>query len=202
MEYVIATVVAIVVPLAAFVWWRYTSIARGARQRDEKILPLIDPIGEKLAAGKQPSTEEIESVANKSHARPYLYEVLKHFERLDLFPKQFTTPEAQAESKLVYWMMHPNELQDAPEVIELAEKVTRELDGAKSNFYVFRYQMSDGHWAAKDGWLLGLAGPFFENDVPYSGVAGAFSRCGDKYGEIKPEELVDWYIGMATRKSA
>ena len=121
MEYVIATVVAIVVALAAFVWWRYTSIARGARQRDEKILPLIDPIGEKLAAGKQPSTEEIESVANKSHARSYLYEVLKHFERLDLFPKQFTTPEAQAESKLVYWMMHPNELQDAPEVIELAE---------------------------------------------------------------------------------
>lgn len=202
MEYVIATVVAIVVLLVAFVWWRYMSVARGARQRDEKILPLIDPIGEKLAAGKQPSTEEIESVANKSYARPYLYEALKHFERLDLFPKQFTTQDAQAESKLVYWMMHPNELQDAPETIELAQKVTRELDGETCAFYVFRYQMSDGHWAAKDGWLLGLAGPFFENDVPYSGVAGAFSRCGDKYGEVKPEELVDWYIGMATRKSA
>lgn len=202
MEYVIATVVAIVVLLSAFVWWRYTSVARGARQRDQRILPLIDPIGEKLASGKQPSIEEIENVANKSYARPFLYQALKHFERLDLFPKRFTTPEAQAESKLAYWMMHPNELQDAPETIELSEKVTRQLDGEKVDFYVFRYQMTDGHWAARDGWLLGLAGPFFENDVPYSGVAGAFSRCGDKYAEIKPDELVEWYIEMATRKSA
>ncbi len=200
MEYVIATV--IVVLLAAFVWWRNTSVVRGARQRNQKILPLIDPIGEKLAAGKQPSIEEIESVANKSYARPYLYEVLKHFERLDLFPKHFTTPEAQAESKLVFWMMHPNELQDAPETIKLAEKVTRKLDGEMAGFYVFRYQMTDGHWAAKDGWLLGLSGPFFKNDVPYSGVAGAFSRCGDKDGEVNPDELVDWYIEVAIRNSA
>ncbi len=199
MEYVVATVIVL---LTAFVWRRYTSVARGARQRDEKILPLIDPIGEILATGQQPTPEEIERVANKSFARPYLYEALKHFERLDLFPKYLTTPEAQAEAKLVYWMMHPNELQGAPDEIELAEEIVRELDGQDCSFFVFRYRMADGHWAAKDGWLLGLAGPFYESDVPYSGVAGAFSRCGDKCGDVKPTELVDWYIGMATGKGA
>lgn len=202
MQTAIVAAVAIVVLLAAFVWWRYTSVARGARQRDERILPLIDPIAEKLAAGQQPGADEIERVASASYARPLLYQALKHFERLDLFPKHLTTPEAQAEAMLAYWMMHPNELQDAPEKIELAEKVTRELDGQRCDYYVLRYQMADGHWAAKDGWLLGLAGPFIENDVPYSGVAGAFSRCGDKAGEVKPTDLVDWYVGMAKRKGA
>ena len=105
MQYLIAAAVTIFVLFAAFVWWRYTSVARGARQRDEKILPLIDPIGEKLAAGQQLTVEEVEVVANRSYARPFLYAALKHFERLDLFPQQYTTPEAQAESKLVYWMM-------------------------------------------------------------------------------------------------
>ena len=202
MQYILATVVVIIVLLAAFVWWRYTSVARGVRQVDETILPLVDPIAEKLAMGRQPSFDEIESVASKPYARPYLYAALKHFERLDLFPKQLTTPEAQAESILVRWMMHPNEFQDAPERIELVEKVTREVDGEKADFYVFRFQMHDGHWDAKHGWLLGMAGPYFENDVPYSGIAGAFSRGDDKYGEVLPGDLVDWYISMATGKSA
>lgn len=52
MEYAIASVIVSVVLLAAFVGWRYTSVARGARQRDEPIMPLIDPIGEKLATEK------------------------------------------------------------------------------------------------------------------------------------------------------
>jgi len=194
--YIIGAIAAVII---GFIWWRYTSVARGARQRDEKILPLLDPLGEKLAAGKTPARDEIESLAKNPATRSFLYEILKHFERLDLFPAEYRSEIAQAEAKLVYWMMHPNELQDAPHETELAETITRQVEGESCRFHVFRYRMPNGHWAGDD-WLLGLAGPFIDNNPPYSGVAGAFSRC-DKYGEVQPAELVDWFIGMARRKS-
>jgi len=138
MEYFITAVIAFIVLVAAFVWWRYTSVARGARQRDAKVFSFIDQIGEKLAVGQQPTLEEVELAASNSFVRPILYGTLEYFERLDLFPKHLTTPEAQAEAQLTYWMMHPNELQDTPNKIELVEKVIRELDGQKCDYYVFR----------------------------------------------------------------
>ncbi len=176
-------------------------VRRGERLRFAKVLPLVDPIGEKLAAGEVPTPDEIERVARVSFARADLYQILKLFERLDLFPQHLKTPEAQAEATLVYWLIHPNEMQDAPEDIELVEKVVRELDGDSCDFFVFRYRMPDGHWAAGDGWQLGVSGPFRKNDLPYSDFAGAFSRF-DKYGEVEPSELVDWYIRRVTGRRA
>jgi hypothetical protein len=98
-------------------------------------------------------------------------------------------------------MLHPNELQAPPEKLEHVEKVVRDLDGQTANFYVMRYKMPAGHWAAEDGWMLGLAGPYFANEPPYSGVAGAFSRC-DKDGHVRPAEFVDWFINMVTQKTS
>lgn len=195
--YIVGGIVAVI---AAFIWWRYTSVARGAHQRDEKILPLLDPLGKILATGENPAQHEIEELAKNPAARSFVYEMLKHFERSDLFPEQFRSEIAQAEARLVYWMMHPNELQGAPQETELTEIVTRSIESHDCRFYVFRYRMPDGHWAGND-WLLGLAGPFIDHVPPYSGMAGAFSRCGDKYGEVQPAELVDWFVKMVQRKS-
>lgn len=194
--YILGGVFAVIL---GFLWWRYTSVTRGARQRDAKIIPLFDALGEKLAAGESPALDEIEALAQKPATRSFLYQMLKHFERLELFPDEYRSEIAQAEAALVYWMLHPNELQDAPEETELAETVTRSIDGQDCRFHVFRYRMPNGHWAGDD-WLLGLAGPFVDNDPPFSGLAGAFSRCGDKDGEVQPAELVDWFIGMVRRK--
>lgn len=193
-------IIGIAVAVALFLWWRYTSVARGARARDEKLLQLLDPIEEKLANREDVGANEVEALAAKAHLRPMLFAMLKEFERLDLFPEGQKSVQSQAEAILAYWLMHPNELQDVPEEMRLAEKVCREIDGEQADFYVFRYKMSDGHWAAKDGWLLGLAGPFLDKDVPYSGHPVAFSRCGDKHGEVTPSELVDWFMDMVQRK--
>ena len=193
--YIVGGTTAVIV---GFIWWRYTSVARGARQRDEKILLLIDPLGEKLAAGEKPNPLEIEALARNPAARPFLYEILKHYECLELFPRVHCSEIAQAEANLVYWMMHPNELQEAPAETVLVETVSRNIDGQDGRFHVFRYKMPAGHWAGDD-WLLGLSGPYIDNDPPYSGIAGAFSRCGDKHGKIQPAELVDWFVGMVQR---
>ncbi len=193
--------IAIGILFVAFIVWRYTSVARGARQRDEKLLVMLDPIALKLANKEPVAAEEIADLGRQPQYRPMLYQMLKHFERLDLFPANDLTIEEQGKGILAYWMMHPNELQDAPREIELVEEIEREFRGEHVTFLVYKYQMPPGHWAAKDGWLLGLAGPFFENEDPYS-AAGGFSRCGDKYGEVQPRELIDWYVEMFNRKTA
>jgi hypothetical protein len=184
----------------AFIWWRYTSVERGARQRDARIVAGLEPLIRKLDKREEVSAEEIAALATKPQNRRMLYHLLEHHKRLDLFPEECLDVRSQAEAQLVYWMMHPNELQDPPEQIELVESVVRRLPGGSSRgeFLIFRYKMPEGHWAGKDGWLLGIAGPYAKETAPYT-VASAFSRCGDKYGEVKPAELVDWYVGTTER---
>ena len=67
--------------------------------------------------------------------------------------------------------------------------------------YVLSIAMPEGHWAGRD-WQLGVAGPFFQESLPYDGEAGAFARAGDREGEVEPGELIDWYIKMATGQDA
>ena len=143
------------------------------------------------------------TLALQPQLRPLLYELLKLFNRVDLFPKNHFDPASQGEARLAYWMMHPNEFQDAPEKIELVERITRQLNAAGSvgTFFVYRYQMPAGHWSGED-WQLGLAGPFFEDDKPFENQAGAFSRAGDRAENVKPAELIGWYVDMARRKGA
>jgi hypothetical protein len=199
MVYVLIAVGILVVLFVAFIVWRWTSVERGARQRDDAIIAELEPIGAPLYAGDSVPPETVAAMAEKWHVRPLLYYILKDVEKLDIFPEHLRSEEAQAEGALVYWMLHPNELQASPEKLEHVEKVVRTLDGQTANFYVMRYKMPAGHWAADDGWMLGLAGPFFANEPPYSGVAGAFSRC-DKDGHVRPAEFVDWFIDMVTQK--
>jgi len=199
----ILTIVAVVVAVlvVAFILWRWTSVARGARQRDARLLARLDPIGKKIHAGEAVSPQEIESLAAYPEIRHMLFALLRHMERPDLLPTQYSSCVAQGESALAYWMMHPNELQDALEAIEFVETVTRAINGREADFHVYRYRMSAGHWAANDGWMLGLAGPMEEMGLePYSYLPGAFSRAGDSAGKVKPFELVDWYVGMLRQK--
>jgi hypothetical protein len=186
----------------AFIVWRIMSVARGIRQRDERLARELDPLAKRLEQKATISRDEVFALARKPQLRYPLYALLKQFNRLDLFPAEFLSDEAQGAAKLAHWMMHPNELQDAPREIELVERVARTVDERECSFLVYRYRMPESHWAASDGWILGLAGPFAKSDPPYEGPAGAFSRCGDKHGVIKPDDPVDWFIGMVKRKSS
>jgi hypothetical protein len=190
----------IVLVLGLFIYL-YTGVARGARKRDERVLREIAPVGERLFNGEAVPADEIRALAARPHLRWLLYQMLKKIDRVKDFPAEFTDRQAQAEAVLAYWMLHPNELQDPPESMELAAIERREVLGVEGDFYVFRYLMPEGHWAGRE-WLLGLAGPFCEKDAPYEFErAGGFSRCGDKSSEVKPAQLVDWYVGMLEKKN-
>ena len=191
---------AFVVLLVVFVIWRWMSVGRGRRQRDAKLLGQLDPIAKEFEAGQTVSPQEIEVLAGRPELRYILYQMLQHFKRPELMPNQYSSSVAQGASALAYWMMHPNEFQDVPEAIEHVETIKRSVDGLEADFHVYRCKMPAGHWNAKQGWFLGLAGPMNHGLEPYSRLPGAFSRCGDTEGKVKPSDLVDWYVGMLRQK--
>jgi hypothetical protein len=198
---IVAIIAGILVALGVvFIIWRRTSVARGMKQRDEELLVRLDPIAKRIESGQSVSPGEIETIAARPEIRFMLFAMLREMKRPELLPTNYCSSVAQGESALVHWMMHPNELQAAPEAIELVETVKRTVDGREADFHVYRYKMPAGHWAAKDGWILGLAGPMKQGAEPYSEMPGAFSRGSDIDGKVKPSELVDWYIGVLRQK--
>jgi len=177
-----------------FILRRRASVARGARERDARILEAIGPVVGRLEAGGAVPREEVAELAATPQLRPLLYGYLKHVERLDLFPEEHRSPAAQAEGLLAYWLMHPNELAAAPAALEPETVVRREIGGRPARFFVLRYRAPEGHWAEKDGWMLGISGPYFEEGTPYE--SAAFARFEDPADETDPEELTDWYVKM------
>jgi hypothetical protein len=192
---------AVAVVVAALVWL-YTGVARGARRRDEAILTALAPLLDRLQQGAPVSQEEVAEAAAIPQQRVPLYPILKELGRLDLFPAPLLDESSQGAARLAYWMIHPNELGGPPAALEPVEIVNRQLAGESRRFHVYRYRMPPGHWAERHGWMLGVAGPFADGDPPYLGPHGAFSRAGDKHGEVQPSALVDWYIDICRKKGA
>jgi hypothetical protein len=190
---------AIVVLVVAFIVWALAAVRHGMQKRDRKLLAGLDPIIKKIRAGQAVFPQEVEVLAARPELRFMLFALLREAKRPEFVPSGYSSSPAQGESALAYWMMHPNELQDAPETIECVETIKRTVDGREADFHVYRYRMPASHWAAKDGWILGVAGPMKPDAEPYADMPGAFSRARDVEGRVTPSEVVDWYVGMLRR---
>jgi hypothetical protein len=193
--------ISIAVVILAFLVWRITSVGRGAKQRDRRIYSELEGVARLLEGGQELTQDQVVSLGDRHELRGMLYFFLKQGEKLDLAPDEWRTVESQAKAQLAYWMMHPNELCDPAEQIEIVEMQERSIGGRAAQFACLKYRMPEGHWAGRD-WQLGVAGPYFEDSLPYDGEAGAFARVGDVEGKVPPAELIDWYIGMATGQDA
>ncbi len=124
--------------------------------------------------------------------RRVLYDVLDHQGKLHLFPKRFLTWDAMAEAELAAWLNHPNELGSPPDEMELMAKVraTGADAAADRHYFVFRFRAAPPHWAAKDGWLAGIAGPYDMSQEPRPSGSGTSSRF-ESFDSRTPEQHVD-----------
>jgi hypothetical protein len=175
----------------AFVVWRYTSVRRGARQRDEIILSRLDALGTKLGNGEEVSVEDVAEAARAPENRPLLYEVLKHYEQTNLFPSEYLDPREQGVALLSYWLMHPNESGAAPAEVEHVGDFDREVNNRKAMFSVYRFK--EASEAPQS--LMGVVGPFYKAGAINFG-ATAFSRFDAESEDFDPNEFVDWYISI------
>jgi hypothetical protein len=169
-----------------------------------KVLAFHDPrlkyfaLSSLIRLGKRVTAEDVAGVAQLPEMRTWLYKRLDESGQLAVFPAKFKTQAAFAEAEMVYWLTYPTELGRPPDEIELMKVVTVKSGAKKTavDYYVFRFGTQPPHWAAKDGWLAGIAGPYpHGSELIVSSVGGTFSEFR-KWDSRSPEEHVKAIAGI------
>jgi len=188
-----AVLALIVLALVWYVWHMRSGLARQRR----RIAGKLAAIEAALAAGRDPDPEEVRVRAADPDARKVLYRRLASLGKEHLIPAEHRTRAAFAEADLVYWLSHPNELKEPPDEIELVEVVR--LDGGPPlgavEYYLFRFRTRAPHWAADNGWMAGVSGPYRPGDgIPPADPVGTFSEIRPM-GEMSAHHHVAYFHG-------
>ena len=154
----------------------------------------------RLKSGDTLSKSEIEGFSEDLATRSDFYKLLADFNKQHLFPGKYYTFEKAAEGNLADWLSYPTELDTIPSKIELVKKVDLVENDTTFIYYVLKFKTEPPHWAAKDGWMLGIVGPYFKGSHPYDWTTGTFSRF-TKAKNMKPETEVKWTHQNIFRKS-
>ncbi|MCC6699301.1 MAG: hypothetical protein IT365_26990 [Candidatus Hydrogenedentes bacterium] len=191
MKVVLIVLAVLVVLIIAFIVWRYVATMLASERLRRRLYEALAAVSEALEAGKTPDPMLIQRFARSAATRKVLWEILQSHERLDLYPEEYASQESLAEADIVLWLCHPNELQSPPDEIELMATVPSPSStvDAPANYYVFRYRVNPPHWAANDGWMAGVAGPYGANQDAKPHASGTFSRF-EAYDSRTPEQHV------------
>jgi hypothetical protein len=163
-------------------------------------LSLRDPrlkyfaISSLLRHGQAVDGADVADVARWPEMRNHLYDRLQAVGKSSLFPEQFRTQKAFAESEMVEWLTYPTELGRAPDKIELMRvfPVDTETEDGVIEYYVFRFRTQPPHWAADEGWMAGIVGPYLQKDKPSTTTYGfTFSNFEPWEGKSAEQHLLD-----------
>ena len=143
-----------------------------------------------LAHGRPLSIPAVVAVAGSTEVRNLLYDHLKEKNLTELIPARYRTQAALAESNMVRWLVYPTELGRAPDQIELKKVISldTESDDGMLDYYLFRFRTLPPHWAAKDGWTAGVAGPFVRKDAPTTDSNGGTFSDFERWDSRTPDE--------------
>lgn len=184
----------IVLAVVFFAVYRLLTVKKQNKKLNEQRFDRIKPLYDKLESGQTLTAAEVLPYAKNLLTRKTIFQLLKHHDKTDLFPKEYFTLIKGAESSLANWLEFPTELGACPDEIEHIKRVTIDFDG-KNNFVhyeVFKCRVNEPHWAAPGGWFLGVVGPYFDDSKPYDFPHGTFCRISSKVDEISPEDEAKW----------
>lgn len=192
MSFVFALLGVLLALVAGFVLWRIVATVLASQRRTDAIMAEIRSVTSVLEQGRPPRTEDIHTYAARPDTRNTLLETLHEHGQEALFPSEYATAQAIAESDLVFWLCHPNELQAPPDEIEWIGAFRRTLEPGRrtGTYHLFRYRVKPPHWAAPDGWMAGVAGPHLDGEEPPPAAPGTFSRF-EAWDSRTPDEHVD-----------
>jgi hypothetical protein len=147
-----------------------------------------DPDAARLEMGRLAANPELRST---------LYSTLASNGKSEHFPGEFLNQEALAESDLVFWLCHPNELQVAPDEIQLMARISKTLpdEAGPARFFVFRFRVNTPHWASERGWMAGIAGPYSPGGDLQTHARGTFSELAP-YDSLTPADHVDYLLSQ------
>ncbi len=188
--YIIGTIVLLLIGFAIYRNWK---VNKQNQELNEKRFQRIKYLVDKFESGHNPTDDEVRPFATNLATREDTYGLLKEKDKLSLFPSDLLTIEKGAEASLATWLEFPTELDALPNEIEHLKKVTIPFDNENNvHYHVFKFRVDEPHWAAKDGWMLGVVGPYFDDSKPYDSPGATFSRLSSRLGTIEPEEEAKW----------
>ena len=147
---------AILLLIILFIIYRNAKFNKDSAKIHELRFERIQPLYEKLETGKEIRREDVLEFAKDNKTRELTYQILSEHKKTELFPEEFFTIISAAESKLVNWLEFPTELDKVPDDIKHIKRVTIKFDNDDVYYHVFKYMTNDPHWAAKNGWMLGV----------------------------------------------
>ena len=192
MKVVFIVIGVIVISLLLFAIYRYIVVKIQNNKLNKIRLERVEPIYEKLRKKIELKEEEVLPFASNILTRESTYQLLKEFNKTELFPEIYYTIEKGAESHLANWLEFPTELDSCPDKIELEEKVRIDFDGNNVFYYVFKFLTNEPHWASITGWMFGVVGPYFDDSQPYDFAGSTFSRLTPKESEISAQDEAKW----------
>jgi hypothetical protein len=158
---------------------------------------VVEPLIVKLNSGVAINPNEILTLVKDASLRHAVFRVLEDHNSTNMFPADYFTCEKGAESFLVNWLEFPTELGTAPAEITLLKTVSINVD-EPLHYYVFQYKTNPPHWAAQYNWLLGVAGPYRKESMPYDVPSRIFSRFNPVHA-ISAEQEAQWVHNNISR---
>lgn len=185
---------AIVLLILGYVVYRLLRVKWQSGQLNAKRFARVKSLYDLLESGEGVTQNDVLPFAENRLTREMAFQLLVDHGKTHLFPEAFHTIVAAAESNLANWLEFPTELGACPDEIEHLKRVTIDFDGQQNyvHYEVFKYRMHQTHWAAKDGWILGVVGPYFDDSKPYDFPHATFSRIDSTVASITAEEEAKW----------
>lgn len=144
-------------------------ISRDSDEIDRELcaaIELCDPYLRAFAAvaalrrGATFDRNALDSIAENHHARWIIGLGVRQLRRPELMPERHRTITAFAYANMVQWLTFETELGREPDEIELMAMHRRQKDRSAVEIFLFRFRTFEPHWAAENGWIAGVAGPF------------------------------------------
>lgn len=186
--WIIVGIVSFVLALFIFGW---VNAIRASMARDRKLDEMVQPAIEAVREGKPSAKEIVTKLAETPITRNHLFTRLTEMGKVDLFPSEYRTNEKVAESDLARWLMHKNELGTAPSEMVLVQKVPLIDHDRSGSIFLFRFRTNPPHWAAENGWMAGVSGPFWDDETRPDFASGTFSEL-TPYDKMTVEQHVDF----------
>lgn len=194
MKIVFIIIGVIVLAIVLFAVYRFITVKRQNNKLNAERFDRVKELYEKLESGQELTEKDVLPFAQNLLTRQITFQLLADHDKTNLFPKEYNTLIKGAESNLANWLEFPTELDACPDEIEHIKRVSFDFDGQNNfvHYEVFKYRVNEPHWAAKDGWILGVVGPYFDDSKPYDFPQATFSRVSSTLDKVTPDDEAKW----------
>lgn len=184
----------VVLAIVLFAVYRLVTVKRQSNKLNAKRFDRIKELYDKIESGLELTGKDVLPFAKSLRTRQTTFQLLADNDKSNLFPDEYHNILSAAESNLANWLEFPTELNASPDEIEHIKRVTFDFDGQNNfvHYEVFKYRMYEPHWAAKEDWILGVVGPYFDDSRPYDSPHATFSKVSSTLARVTPDEEAKW----------